>query len=298
MKSIYRFVAVIFPLFFCGISSFAQEVLWNEDFSGVAQGSLPVNEELSYVFVNGGPEGTEVTKVMTANLAKGKQSPELLIAKKYSNVSGSFSATIPLKGNKRVYLSFVSNKDASYLGVSAPSGINISKVKDGDVNGSAFVYQIDIADDISDIMLTFTSLKSDAVRVDDIKLYTKNVILWEVEANLGSQNALPKLSDVDELPIVYSSSDENIATINSNGEIELLTTGETIINAKFAGNDEFEAFDASYKLIVKPMLNLPTNTIGLKSVEENAQVYNVAGQRVGAEYKGFAIQNGQKRIQK
>ena len=51
-------------------------------------------------------------------------------------------------------------------------------------------------------------------------------------------------------PITYSSSNENVATVNETGVVEIAGTGKTTITASFAGNDTYKTSSASYMLTV------------------------------------------------
>lgn len=51
-------------------------------------------------------------------------------------------------------------------------------------------------------------------------------------------------------PIVWTSSNESVATVDDSGNITLLAVGWTQIKAYFAGNDEFEEGMAEYSLVV------------------------------------------------
>ena len=71
-------------------------------------------------------------------------------------------------------------------------------------------------------------------------------------AIIGDENEFPVLDNPNNLPVVYSSTNEEYATIDSStGTITLITAGQTTIKATFEGNDEFEAGSASYLLVVK-----------------------------------------------
>ena len=59
----------------------------------------------------------------------------------------------------------------------------------------------------------------------------------------------PTLVNTNNVTVTYSSSDETVATINSEtGEINYLTDGITTISAIFAGNETYNAKIASYSL--------------------------------------------------
>lgn len=69
-------------------------------------------------------------------------------------------------------------------------------------------------------------------------------------ANLYGSNTFPSLLNPENLYVTYSSSIEDVATIDAEGNITLLSEGETTIYAKFEGNDEFDACEVSYTLFV------------------------------------------------
>lgn len=58
------------------------------------------------------------------------------------------------------------------------------------------------------------------------------------------------LNNPNELPVVYSSSKEEVAIVDANGALTVLAAGTTEIKATFAGNDEYEAGTVSYTLKV------------------------------------------------
>jgi hypothetical protein len=72
----------------------------------------------------------------------------------------------------------------------------------------------------------------------------------EVTATIGEEFTTPTLANPKSLPITWTSSDEQVATVNASGEITLLAAGTTTITAIFAGNDEYEANSVSYTLTV------------------------------------------------
>lgn len=73
---------------------------------------------------------------------------------------------------------------------------------------------------------------------------------------VGKDNAMPVLSNPNNLPITWSSSDESVATVNEKGEI--IPTdggkkyGKTYIMASTVGNDKFAAGNTRYELFVIP----------------------------------------------
>ena len=74
----------------------------------------------------------------------------------------------------------------------------------------------------------------------------------DVEATYGEDFTEPELTTTPEdLTVTYASSDEEVATVDEDGEVTLLKSGEVTITATFAGNDQYETASASYTLTVK-----------------------------------------------
>ncbi len=77
----------------------------------------------------------------------------------------------------------------------------------------------------------------------------------------------PTLDNPNNLTVTYESSNEDIATINANGNVTLTgATGTTTIKAIFEGNDEFAAQTVSYTLTVKEMEACATPVITPTSI--------------------------------
>lgn len=81
-----------------------------------------------------------------------------------------------------------------------------------------------------------------------------------VEANIGEDFSAPALTNPNQLTVTYSSSNENLATVDENtGEVTIgNTVGNVTITATFAGNDEFKAGSASYTINIIDPNNQPT----------------------------------------
>lgn len=62
---------------------------------------------------------------------------------------------------------------------------------------------------------------------------------------------LPTLSNPNNVTVTYSSSNQNVAQINSSGEISTIGPGETEISAIYAGSDTYSASTVSYDLTVE-----------------------------------------------
>ncbi len=72
---------------------------------------------------------------------------------------------------------------------------------------------------------------------------------------MGETFTAPVLSNPNDLPITWTSSDEAVATVNEDGEVTLLSKGTTYITATTEGNDDYAAGKASYELTVYPVAN-------------------------------------------
>lgn len=71
------------------------------------------------------------------------------------------------------------------------------------------------------------------------------------EVRLGNDFDAPALSNPNNLsPITWESSDEAVATVDSEGAVTVKAEGTTTITATFAGNEDYKAGEASYELTV------------------------------------------------
>ena len=236
----------------CG-NSFAQTSVWEENWEDYADQVKKVLNIEGYTF--GGTvtneDGTYKSGTTLWNeKVAGGEAPELMIAKS----GGSFTVnSIKLSSaSADLTLSFKSNNGK--IDITA-EGATV-----GEVTKSGNDYSCTITPSASTISLTFTANSSSNVRVDDFKLIEGKPatqpagLSWGTSSRtvtIGEENTFPTLTNDNNLPVTYSSSDESVATINANGEITLVAAGKTTITATFAGNSEFDAGDASYELTVK-----------------------------------------------
>ena len=70
------------------------------------------------------------------------------------------------------------------------------------------------------------------------------------EATLGQENSFPTLTNNYKVSVTYSSSKPEVATINGNGTITLVSSGSTLISATSAADETYSASSDSYVLTV------------------------------------------------
>lgn len=125
----------------------------------------------------------------------------------------------------------------------------------------------------------------------------------EYTANMREGNTFSGATLYNELevaPLSYTSSNEEVAEVAANGVVILRSTGETTITVWFAGDKNFKAASASYKLKVVDEVVNGIQGITLNNVPEDAKVYNLNGQRVNTKAlkSGVYVVNGKKIVLK
>lgn len=128
----------------------------------------------------------------------------------------------------------------------------------------------------------------------DQEEYTANMR----EGNTFSGATLYNESEV--APLTYTSSNEEVAEVAANGVVILRSTGETTITVWFAGDKDFKAASASYKLTVVDEVVDGIQNITIDNMPEDAKVYNLNGQRMNAKAlkSGVYVVNGKKVVLK
>ena len=243
----YSFVALLAMVF---APSFAEDIIWEEDFSSYAADAVPSGGDYSYACENGG--GT--TKIYNANLAGGT-APELLVAKS----QGSFSATIPLNGKSgEMNLTFLTNRND--LKVEITSATLGDKVR----TGNADTYPVTVASGTASITIKFYMSSSSNARLDNIKFYQGTAkkpagISWGKASTSvtldGDYSNIPTLQNPNELAVECTSDNAEVCTVTNAGVITVVGAGDANISAAFAGNDEYEAQTVSIKITVKPAID-------------------------------------------
>lgn len=125
----------------------------------------------------------------------------------------------------------------------------------------------------------------------------------EYTANMREGNTFSGATLYNELevaPLSYTSSNEEVAEVAANGVVVLRSTGETTITVWFAGDKNFKAASASYKLKVVDEVVDGIQNITIDNMPEDAKVYNLNGQRVNTKAlkSGVYVVNGKKVVLK
>lgn len=125
----------------------------------------------------------------------------------------------------------------------------------------------------------------------------------EYTANMREGNTFSGATLYNELevaPLSYTSSNEEVAEVAANGVVILRSTGETTITVWFAGDKNFKAASASYKLKVVDEVVDGIQGITIDNMPEDAKVYNLNGQRVNTKAlkSGVYVVNGKKVVLK
>ena len=108
----------------------------------------------------------------------------------------------------------------------------------------------------------------------------------------------PKLNNPNRLKVVYASSDESLATVDGSGNVTLgAQAGNVTITASFAGDDYYEAGEASYLIHLIEGTGIST-LAGGQSSQRDGNWYTVQGVRVDKPAKGLYIHKGKKTILK
>ena len=235
-------------------SAFAEDIIWQEDWSDVTDFNAdPASFNANYSFTGTvlKDDGTvkSGTKFYNEKLAGG-EAPELLIAKS----GGSFTAKIALNGKSGdMKLSFKTNKT-----LTVETANKDVVLGDADKSGNTYTLNVTVPAGTELLVLTFSNSTSSNARFDDVKLYQGTAkkpagLSWgkaSTTLTIGEEVTLV-LSNENQLPVTYTSSEETVATISADGAITLIAAGKTTFTAAFAGNDEYDAQSVSIDVTVK-----------------------------------------------
>lgn len=143
-----------------------------------------------------------------------------------------------------------------------------------------------------------TLIVNDYRTTPELSFYKEEYTANMREGNTFSGATLYNESEV--APLSYTSSNEEVAEVAANGVVILRSTGETTITVWFAGDKNFKAASASYKLKVVDEVVNGIQGITIDNMPEDAKVYNLNGQRVNTKAlkSGVYVVNGKKVVLK
>ena len=113
---------------------------------------------------------------------------------------------------------------------------------------------------------TLTVAKADAVN-SDLSFASATATATYGDATVTS----PTLNNPHQLPLTWSSSNKDVATVNASGVVTIVGAGETVISAAFAGNDTYGANTISYTLTVnkfQPKITFASTSVTAKLGED------------------------------
>ena len=109
---------------------------------------------------------------------------------------------------------------------------------------------------------TLTVAKADAVN-SDLSFASATATATYGDATVTS----PTLNNPHQLPLTWSSSNKDVATVNASGVVTIVGAGETVISAAYAGNDTYGANTISYTLTVnkyQPKITFASTSVTVK----------------------------------
>lgn len=256
----YLFAALL--VWICTVGGYAQTTvtIWSEDWSTASKDDVVSKVNSAYSSADGG--GT--TKIYAENTAGGT-SPELLIAKN----NGSW--TIKLDDLKQCSGKFTLTYKANNTLVVTANGATVEMGKNG--NDKTYTGAFNLSSDVSSLTIVLTNnIKSKNVRIDDVVLTgtTSSSSLTSTTTSFGSNSgktftfvngvldgftapvATAKAGDTDiTSQLVYSSSDEDIVTVASDGTLTFTNTkfGSATIKAEIVKGDTYDTSSDTYTVV-------------------------------------------------
>ncbi len=258
MKQILRY-SLVALLAMIGMNISAQEV--TIDFSGSEDvwgiGTTKLVETKSFTY-NGitikltGTEGNGYRWYDTGNIILGKQGATLEFPAFNFDVSridieGTSGASAAVKQNI-----FVSDEAVSTETTGAKNVTNQYNIAEGK-QAAGTIYTLKVTSNHNTQITKIMIYKKGSSAKDQAG------ISWSKASQTvtigADDNIFPTLTNPHNLTVSYTSSKEEVATINANGDITLVGAGTTTISAIFEGNDTYEASTVTYSLTVKKAID-------------------------------------------
>lgn len=299
MKNLFLLLGLAAGIFGLPSECLAQEnpnVIFEEMFDGYAEvgGNDGVWNDYSGALVKA-PEGWTFEQVIPACQC-------VLVGN--SRTLGSIT-TPPLDVDGEVTITFRAGawdwgKEKNTLRISSSAGTLSSKsvkLEKGHFNDYALTLKYTGA---NRPRITFTGeSKNGASRffLDDVRVFPENVVPTKIapeiafakpddEISLAQQTYTLQLTNAEGLPLTFSSSNENVATVDVGGQVSLVAGGNTTITALFDGNEEYSAASATLDLNVLDGTNVMEKLVPLASKKEvdSGERYYLIAEKEGEYY--------------
>ena len=249
----------------------------------IVYGNITLYNNTTYEF----EQGSQLVSKETLNFAFGEDS--------YSVEYGG-DLTITASSNNSSGAITYSSSATDVAEINASTGVVTAK-KEGETTITATIAAADgFPGKRIDITLTVTDSRADA----EISFANATVTKTWGESFTGQP-----LTNTNSVDVVWSSTDETVATVDNTGAVTVLKAGSTDIKATFAGDATYKAAVASYTLTVNkaaaglsytttsfeimlndnsfvaPTLNNPNSLTGITYASNNADVAIVADENTG-----------------
>ncbi len=199
---------------------------------------------------------------------------------------GQVSVTINKAASSVAFASKTANAKigegyASQMATTSPTGLPLtyssSNTGVATVDASSGIVTL-VSPGSTTITATFAGNDNYNAAQDSYELSVAKADAVDVELSFGSATATatfgdatvyaPALNNPYQLPLVWTSSNENVAKVNASGDITIAGAGQTIISASFAGSDDYKAKVASFTLTVSKA----TASVAFASKTANAKM--------------------------
>lgn len=178
-------------------------------------------------------------------------------------------------------------KDGAKLQMTGNTGKNFGKGANITVNGTAYAS----LKNSNGVQITFTAAPNEKI----YRMIFYAIPNKDTEAPKFQEFNGIKLTDPIEITTVKDGKNPTQTIMCVNGASQVtFTYGGKQVNFVFEVDYNESAYDAQYE----PVGTSGIETVKNETIDLNAPMYNLAGQKVAEGYKGVVIQNGAKRIQK
>ena len=168
----------------------------------------------------------------------------------------------------RLYKKYSDEAPAGSMEFAVPAGNVITKIvfegkdlgnlvaaggtyKDGTWTGAANPIKFTVKDNTQITKITVTYEEGTPVEKEEAGLAYETT---EFTIDLGDTFTAPTLINENGLEVIYTSSNEDVATVDADGNVTIVGAGTTTITASFAGNDDYYEGSASYTLTVNAVV--------------------------------------------